>query len=154
MSSSLLRVTVWANLAGTLDFSIPLVLLPSDTLAVAQHQAFAHASWRTGTSLPCVPAYTAPGGGTGRRWGVDEPHSSRVLAWGTPGSKVKTTVGAPASVTAAARMYVAGRQVIKSVCRSGTFLKELVEYELVQYDACHVFRCVTSLVFGCVNPLL
>ena len=36
--SSLLRINVWANVAGTLDFSIPLALLPSDSLAVAHQQ--------------------------------------------------------------------------------------------------------------------
>jgi len=36
--SKLLQITVWGNVAGTLDFSIAVGVLPSDTLAVAAAQ--------------------------------------------------------------------------------------------------------------------
>ena len=78
-SAALLRLNVWANVRGTLDFSIPLVLYPSDTLAVAQQQVPPSFLVPSSPSLPPFPHPPVLPSRTSLLWAQSDEHALRAL---------------------------------------------------------------------------
>ena len=115
-TKSLLAFTVWGNTPGTLDFSIGVEVMASDSMTRVQEHVLRHWSWSDLGNAPGVR------GGHCLDW-AGGCGGQGALAWEEPGERARRRLLEPidgeeedqggAEMALAVRMYLHGRQLMK-----------------------------------------